>query len=285
MSVRMIQERLKSYQCRTALEEEQAIREITQEVVLAALGRGDFFKHALFQGGTCLRIFHGLNRFSEDLDFILREPDPHFRLRNEIQHLSDELAAFGYQAEITDRARAGTAVQAAFLKDSSLGKLIELHQADRGGPPRKIRIKLEVDTAPPAGGGAALEYLDFPFVTAVAVQDMPGLFAGKLHALLCRPRVKGRDWYDFIWYARQGTAVNTKFLAAALDQFGPWQSQGIPAGKAWLVDALEQKIAVIDWKRAAAEVRPFVRYNEQHTLDLWGRDLFLRQLHQWANTE
>ena len=278
----MIRQRLETYQCRTALEEEHAIREITQEVVLAALGRGDFFKHALFQGGTCLRIFHGLNRFSEDLDFILTKPNPDFRLLEHIQHLTEELSAFGYQIEITDRAKAGIAVKAVFLKDHSLGKLIELRHADRNGPPRKIRIKLEVDTNPPAGSGTALEYLDFPFVSAVAVQDMPSLFAGKMHALLCRKQVKGRDWYDFIWYTSQRIGINEAFLSAAIEQIGPWQGQGVAANAAWVIESLENKIAAIDWKQAAQEVRPFLRANEAPSLALWSKDLFLRQLHKWA---
>ncbi len=282
MNVRMIQQRLEAYHCRTALEEDHAIREITQEIVLAALGRGEFFKHALFQGGTCLRIFHGLNRFSEDLDFILREPNPGFQLREHIQHLTEELSAFSYQIEITDRAKAGMAVQTAFLKDSSLGKLIELQQADRSGPLRKIRIKLEVDTNPPAGSDAALEYLDFPFVSAVATQDMPSLFAGKMHALLCRKQVKGRDWYDFIWYTSRGASVNEVFLGAALDQVGPWQGKHIHVDKEWMVKALEEKIAAIDWKKAASEVLPFIPTNEQSSLSLWNQDLFLRQLHKWT---
>ena len=283
MSVQMVQQRLEAYQCRTALEEEHAVREITQEIVLAALGRGEFFKQALFQGGTCLRIFHGLSRFSEDLDFILREPNPDFRLREHIQHLTDELSAFGYQIEITDRANVETAVQTAFLKDSSLGRLIELRQADRSGPLRKIRIKLEVDTNPPAGSGAALEYVDFPFVSAVATQDMPSLFAGKMHALLCRKQVKGRDWYDFICYTGRRIGVNETFLSAAIEQLGPWQGQSVAADKAWMLKALEGKIAAIDWKQAANDARPFVRANEHPSLALWSQDLFLRQLHKWAD--
>lgn len=282
MSVQMVQQRLDAYQCKTALEEEHAIREITQEIVLAALSRGAFFRHALFQGGTCLRIFHGLNRFSEDLDFILCEPDPDFRLNPYIQHLTEELSAFGYQIELTHRARAGKAVQTAFLKDSSLGRLIELRQADRSGPLRKIRIKLEVDTNPPAGSGTALEYLEFPFVSAVAVQDLPSLFAGKLHALLCRKQVKGRDWYDFLWYTSRGVTVNESFLSAALDQTGPWQGQGVVANNPWVVKALEDKITSISWEQAAKEARPFVRANEQSSLALWNQDLFLRKLQKWA---
>lgn len=281
MSVQMIQQRLSSHNCQTEIEEQQAIREITQEVVLAALGRGDFFKHALFQGGTCLRIFCGLNRFSEDMDFILRRPNPDFQLKEHLRHLTDELAAYGYQIEITDRSSADTTFRKAFLKDSSLGKLIDLRHADRTGPLAKIRIKLEVDTNPPAGSGEELQYLDFPFVSAVAVQDKPSLFAGKVHALLCREYVKGRDWYDFIWYTSQGIGINEEFLTSAVNQLGPWQKQGIVADKTWVVNELEKKIASMDWKQAVEDVRRFIRASEQPSLDLWSKELFLHQLNKW----
>jgi predicted nucleotidyltransferase component of viral defense system len=282
MSIRILQQRLQTYACRTAQEEQQAVREITQEVVLAALGRGDFFKHALFHGGTCLRIFRGLNRFSEDLDFLLREPDPRFSLKHHLEHLRNELAAYGYDIEITDRSNAGGAVQKAFLKDDSLGKMIDLKHTDQRGPLQKIRIKLEVDTRPPAGSGAELQYLDFPFLSAVATQDAPSLFAGKVHALLCRPYVKGRDWYDFLWYTSQGTGLNETFFSAAINQMGPWQGRGILANKAWVVQALEAKISSLDWKHAVDDVRRFVREAEQPSLGLWSKDLFLHQLGKWA---
>ena len=278
MSVQMIQQRLQSYNCKTELEEQQAIREITQEVVLAALGRGDFFKYALFQGGTCLRIFYGLNRFSEDLDFILLEPDSDFGLQDHLRHLSDELAAFGYNIEITDRSKADMAVKKAFLKDNSLGKVINLHHRNQTGPMPKIRIKLEVDTNPPAGGNKSLEYLDFPFVSAVAVQDKPSLFAGKIHALLCREYVKGRDWYDFIWYTSYGIDINYEFLSSAMTQQGPWKEQKIKIDKSWVFEQLEKKIKSLDWKQAAEDVRQFVKASEQPSLDLWSESLFLKQL-------
>ena len=278
MSVQMIQERLQSYNCKTDVEEHQAMREITQEVVLAALGRGDFFKRALFQGGTCLRIFYGLNRFSEDMDFILRNPDPDFQLKDHLRRLTDELAAYGYDIEITHRDKADSTVKKAFLKDSSLGGVIDLRHSDRTGPLAKIRIKLEVDTNPPAGSGHELRYLDFPFVSAVAVQDKPSLFAGKIHALLCRDYVKGRDWYDFIWYTSQGVGINHAFLTSAINQLGPWRNQSVTADKTWVVNELENKIASLDWKQATEDVRRFIRASEQPSLDLWRRDLFLGQL-------
>ncbi len=278
MSVQMIQQRLLNYNCKTDIEEQQAIREITQEVVLAALGRGDFFKQALFQGGTCLRIFYGLNRFSEDMNFILRETNPDFQLKDHIKHLTDELAAYGYNIEITDRDSADVTVKKVFLKDDSLGKVIDLRHANQAGPMAKIRIKLEVDTNPPAGSGHELKYLDFPFVSSVAVQDRPSLFAGKLHALLCREYIKGRDWYDFIWYTGNRTGINYAFLTSAINQLGPWQGQSITVDKAWLLNELERKIVSMNWKQAAEDVRRFVRVAEQPSLDLWSKDLFLGQL-------
>jgi predicted nucleotidyltransferase component of viral defense system len=278
MSLKIIRRRLQSYNCKTNIEENQAIREITQEVILAALGRGDFFKHALFQGGTCLRIFYGLNRFSEDMDFILLEPDPDFRLKDHLRRLTDELAAYGYNIEITDRSRADSTVKKAFLKDSSLGKVINLSHRNQTGPAAKIKIKLEVDTNPPRGSGRELKYLDFPFVSAVALQDKPGLFAGKIHALLCRKYTKGRDWHDFIWYTSRGIGINHEFLTSALNQSGPWQDRGINTTKGWVIDELQKKINSIDWNRAAEETRPFIRADEQSSLNMWSKELFLKQL-------
>ena len=278
MSIRMIQQRLLSYNCRTDIEEQHAIREITQEVVLAALGRGDFFKHALFQGGTCLRIFYGLGRFSEDMDFVLQKPNADFQLKNHLQHLTDELSAYGYDIEIADRCKADSVIRKAFLKDDSLGKVVEFRHGAPTGPRAKIRIKLEVDTNPPAGSGQELQYLDFPFVSAVAVQDKPSLFAGKIHALLCRECIKGRDWYDFIWYTSQTIGINYEFLASAIDQLGPWRNQKIAVDKTWMVDELQKRISSLDWEQATEDVRGFIRANERPSLDLWSKELFLRQL-------
>jgi len=281
MSVQMIQQRLASYNCRTDLEEQHAIREITQEVALAALGRGDFFTHALFQGGTCLRIFHGLNRFSEDMDFILRRAEVNFQLGEHLGRLVDEMAAYGYQITITDRSNAQVAVQKAFVKDNSLGKLIEFRHISRTRSLAQIQIRLEVDTNPPEGSGEELLYSDFPFVSAVAAQDLPSLFAGKVHALLCRDYIKGRDWYDFLWYTARNIDMNYRFLTSAIDQLGPWRDQGMVADKNWVFDELSKRITSIDWKQAAQDVHRFIRPNELPSLDLWSKDLFLRQLEKW----
>ena len=278
MSIKLIQEKLNSYKCTSEIEEEQSIREITQEVALAALGRTDFFKHAAFQGGTCLRIFFGLNRFSEDMDFILRHPDQDFELKPYLQAIADELAAYGYHIEIIDRSKKDGAVKNAFLKDDSIGKCIQFNHAVKTGTLRKIRIKLEVDTNPPSGSRMEVKYLDFPFISSVTTQDTPSMFAGKIHALLCREYVKGRDWYDFLWYISLKTDINFEFLSSALNQLGPWQGKAINVDTDWVRAELKQKIEVLDWKSTTEGVRRFVRQREQPSLNLWGKDLFLNQL-------
>lgn len=278
MSIRLVQDRLNSYHCRSSIEEEHAIREITQEVALAALGRTDFFKHAIFQGGTCLRIFYGLNRFSEDMDFILKKANKNFSLQLHVQAVSDELKAYGYDIEITDRSKADIAVRKVFLKDDSLGRVLQLQYLDQSGPPKKIRIKFEVDANPPSGSGMEIKYVDFPFISSVTVQDKPSLFAGKIHALLCREYVKGRDWYDFLWYTTQDIGINYDFLSSALRQQGPWQDKEISVDLGWCLEHLEKRINSIDWVVAREDVRRFVRVNEQPSIELWSRELFLSQL-------
>lgn len=282
MSVRMIQDRLDSYGCRSTLEEEQALREITHEIVLAGLGRTDFFQKAGFQGGTCLRIFHGLNRFSEGLDFALQAPDSAFALRPYIDVLAKELIAYGYNLEMDDRSKADRAVQMAFLKDDSLGNLLQLAYRPATGPSRKLRIKLEVDANPSAGASFETKYLDFPFPSAICVFDPPSLFAGKLHALLCREYLKGRDWYDFIWYTARKTPVNHELLASALGQMGPWQGQQLHVDRDWCLGQLRAKIEATDWKRAREDVRRFIKPSEARSLDIWSREFFLAQCDKLA---
>jgi predicted nucleotidyltransferase component of viral defense system len=282
MSVKMIQDRLDSYGCRSALEEEQALREITQEIVLAALGRTDFFRKAGFQGGTCLRIFHGLNRFSEDLDFALKTAEGAFTLKAYLQDLTKEMAAYGYEVEIDDRSKAEQAVRQAFVKDSSLGRLLRLSYQPTTGPMHKLRIKLEVDANPPEGAGFEIKYLDFPYPSAVCVFDLPSLFAGKFHALLCREYLKGRDWYDFIWYTARQTAVNYALLGHALAQIGPWKGRPTAVNRAWCVAQLQEKIKTADWRKARDDVRRFLKPNELPSLELWSAGFFLAQVEKVA---
>src|SRR3989338_1653349 len=275
MSVRIIQERLEAYQCVSAKAEEIALREITQEVALAALSRTDFFKTAIFQGGTCLRIFYSLNRFSEDLDFMLKKPDTRFSLDGYLKGMAVEFGAYGYKLEVTDRSKAQDAVKKAFLKDDSIGKILQLSHLKADRSARKIKIKIEVDTNPPACSHFESKFLDFPFAFSVTVQDPPSLFAGKSHALLCREYVKGRDWYDFIWYATRKTPVNFELLSSALDQQGPWAKQGLKIDRAWYFEQMEMKIRSIDWEAAKRDISRFLKSPQLDTLKLWSQEFFL----------
>lgn len=277
MSVGVIQGRLESYRCNSTLEEDRAMREITQEIVLAALARTDFFRKAAFQGGTCLRILHGLNRFSEDLDFALMAPDRSFRLEPYVPDIRREMAAYGYDIEFIDRSKAEQPVQKAFLKDDSIGDLLQLNYRPRTGPMRAIRIKIEVDINPPVGADVESRYLDFPFPQAIAAFDPRSLFAGKLHAILCRGYLKGRDWYDFVWYTSRKTSVNVRLLEAAIDQNGPWKGQGVTVDRTWCLEQLARKIDSIDWDAAKEDIRPFVKSHEQPSIDLWSREFFMHQ--------
>ncbi len=278
MSVKMIQERLDGYRCRSTLEEDHALREITQEIVLAGLGRTTFFNHAAFHGGTCLRIFHGLNRFSEDLDFALMAPDAKFSLQSFLSAVRDEVSAYGCQLEIDDRSRLGQAVQKAFVKESSLGGVLRLNYRPSTGPMRKIRIKLEVDTNPPLGANWVMPILDFPFASAVKTHDLPSLFAGKMHALLCREYHKGRDWYDLVWYTAQRVPINHRLLDAALDQQGPWRGTQPKTDATWCVARIRERIEVLDVDQLRHEVLPFVKAEEQPSLSLWSADFFRQQV-------
>jgi predicted nucleotidyltransferase component of viral defense system len=277
VSAEIIQERLNTYGCKSSLEEEQALREITQEIILAGLGRTDLFAQAGFQGCTCLRIFHSLNRFSEDMDFALDAPDPTFELSAYLERVRQELGVYGYELEIDDRSRAGATVRQAFVKDDSVGRLLNLRYRPRTGPMRNLRIKLEVDTNPPAGASYDMPVLDYPFPAAVRVFDLPSLFAGKLHALLCRSYLKGRDWYDFVWYTARRTPINHTLMSAALDQQGPWKGQAPKTNAAWCVEHLRTLIAAVDWMQARRDVQRFVKPHELPSLELWTREFFLQQ--------
>jgi len=277
MSVEIVQERLDAYSCRSTLEEEHALREITQEIILAGLGRSGFFGRAGFQGGTCLRIFHNLNRFSEDMDFALDNPDPTFQLAPYLDRVRQELTVFGYDVEIDDRSEASETVRQAFVKDDSVGRLLSLGYRPRAGRMRMLRIKLEVDTNPPAGASYEMPVLDYPFPAAIRIFDLPSLFAGKLHALLCRDYLKGRDWYDFIWYTARRIPINQALLSAALDQQGPWEGHGPKTDNGWCVEQLCVRIAELDWMQAQRDVQRFVKPHELPSLELWTKDFFLQQ--------
>jgi hypothetical protein len=278
MSIKIIQDRLATYASSSKQEEENAFAEIAQEIALAGLARSDFFKHAVFQGGTCLRILYNMERFSEDLDFLLKKPDPHFRLLPYLKNLELEYKAYGIEVAVQDRSKADETVRKAFLKGDSVGKILSLKEARGGGRYKSLRIKLEIDTNPPDGSGHETRYLDFPFSFPIAVQDPQSLFAGKSHALLCREYVKGRDWYDFVWYVGRKVPLNYSFLSRALDQVGPWERTGIEVTKDWYLSEMEKKIEAIDWDDAKKDVIRFLKVRDIPLVEHWGREFFLDRL-------
>ena len=275
--IRIIQSRLNVYNPVNEQEEQNAIKEITQEIALTGLSRVGFFKEAAFLGGTSLRILHGLNRFSEDLDFSLIAPTQTFNWAKYLGGLQLEVEAYGYKIEIIDRSSVGNAVKSAFLKENSIGKLLTLHHPAQG-PQKTLKIKFEIDTNPPLGAAFEERYVDFPVTVPVLTYDLPSLFAGKSHALLCRDWGKGRDWFDFIWYVGQKTHINWLFLSNAIKQNGPWQGANIRVTKQWYVERLREKIVGTDWKKQVEDVSRFVKKHDVDLLQHWGVDFFLMRV-------
>jgi len=273
----MLRKRLERYAASNAKQEEQALKEILQEVALYGLWRAGFFQVAAFQGGTCLRILHGLPRFSEDLDFMLRSPDKEFRWHPYFETLESVMAEFGIRCKLVDKGNMDRAVRQALLKDDSFARQINLSFYGNQNP-RKLKIKLEIDTKPPEGSAFEYRYLDFPLDFELCAQTLSGNFSLKIHALLCRPYIKGRDWFDFGWYVTQEVSPNLLLLENALQQYGPWAGQHQSVDKEWLNKALSDRIGSIDWAQAAGDVAPFLPPAFQQSLRLWSRQFFAEKL-------
>ena len=275
--IELIQERLTSYEVANQLEEEHVIKEILQDIALYGLWRTGFFDIAAFQGGTSLRILHGMTRFSEDLDFILKKPDQDFSWPPYLKGMIVCFEEFGLKSEVLDKGRMDQRIKKALIKDNSIGNQLNL-SFFRENPARKLKIKLEIDVDPPENSFFEYRYLDFPLDFEVCHQDLSSNFALKIHALLCRPFLKGRDWYDFNWYVKQGVQPNILHLQSALFQWGPWKGQETIIDMKWLKQTLADKIADINWHDAAVDVKRFIISQEQHSLKLWTRQFFLHKV-------
>lgn len=279
----LIRQKLRAYGATNRLEEENATKEILQEIALYGLWRADFFDKAVFQGGTSLRILHGLPRFSEDLDFMLLAPDRAFDWSPYLRQLLETFETFGIKPEARPKGAMDKRIRAAIIKDSSIVGQLELGFADRR-PDQKINIKLEIDVEPPAHSRDGWTFLDFPSDYEVRHQDLSSNFALKIHALLCRGFLKGRDWYDFSWYVSKGVSPNLPHLQAALIQYGPWAGQAdLSIGTAWLARELRQKIGSVNWDEARSDVHRFVRPDDLKSLELWSERFFLAKLQKLMN--
>ncbi len=275
--IELIRQKLESYKAANQLEEEHAVKEILQEIALYGLWRLGFFEHAAFQGGTSLRILHGMTRFSEDLDFILKVPDPDFTWSTYLGGMLACFAEFGLKSEVLEKGKMDLRIKKAMIKDNSIGNQLNL-SFFRQNPNQKQKIKLEIDVDPPGYSGFDYSYLDFPLDFEVCHQDLSSNFSLKIHALLCRPYLKGRDWYDFNWYVKQNIHPNYLHLQAALKQWGPWKNMGIRVDIQWLEQTLTEKITLTNWRDAVMDVERFLNPQEQHSLKLWGTDFFLSKV-------
>jgi hypothetical protein len=250
---------------------------------LAALARSDFFKIAAFQGGTCLRILYKLRRFSEDLDFLLLSPQRSFEWKFFLAAMELEFQSFGLTVQLKDRSQAEGAVKKAFLKQDSFGRILQLKHPLLPSDKQTIEIKLEIDTNPPGGSSFESHYLDYPFPFSIRAQDRPSLFASKCHALLCRDFVKGRDWFDFLWYISKQSPINFPHLRQALQQAGPYRDSSLEIGQEWLIFRLQEKIRSIDWQKARLDVENFLSLEERKATAAWNQELFMGALKKLAS--
>jgi len=273
----MIKEWLDTYKPSNKDEATQALREIMQEIALAGLHRAGFFEKAAFHGGTALRIFYGLDRFSEDLDFSLLEVNPNFSLNKYLDAVIAEFESLGMQVSIREKQKTSQAnIESAFLKSETIWKELILEGIiPQNGLDQKanILIKLEVDRNPPLGFETEERLLLKPFSFYVKCFTISDLFAGKMHALLFRKwgtNVKGRDWYDTEWYIKKGVSLNLNhFLLRAIDS-GDWKQESITEQE--FRELLSARIGTVDMDRVKADIRRFIP--DQKVLEIWSAKYF-----------
>lgn len=274
-----IEQMLKGYQAENIYDRKNAMKEIMQEIVLCGLSRAGFFKKAAFYGGTALRIFYGLDRFSEDLDFSLEIPDRDFDLAAYFPVLESEVNAFGLNVTIAEKEKSKDSnIRSAFLTGNTKEHLL-LFYADpifAGGVAgnEAVKIKLEVDVEPPRYASFEHKYRLLPAPYEINLYDMPSLFAGKIHAVICRAwqnRIKGRDLYDYVFYLTKGASVNLQHLRERLVD-----SDFIPTDAACALtdvkEMLNKRFDSIDYVQAKQDVEPFI--HDPSVLDVWNAEFF-----------
>jgi predicted nucleotidyltransferase component of viral defense system len=275
----MIKEWIESYQPKNIQETEQALREIMQEITLAGLYRGNFFKHAAFYGGTALRIFHGLNRFSEDLDFSLLEKNVNFKIKPFFTSVIEEFNALGMQVSINQKIKVKSSnIDSAFLKSETLWSELIFEKTSphiKLSVSPNIKIKVEVDINPPLNFETENQLLMKPFSFYVNCFTLSNLFAGKVHALLFRKwknRVKGRDWYDMEWYIRKGVVLNLEHLSQRAIESGDWFGKYI--SKDQLMELLYAKINTTKIEYVKEDVIRFIP--NPYELNIWSQEYFTK---------
>jgi predicted nucleotidyltransferase component of viral defense system len=254
------------YEIKSDSDRLNALHEIMQEITLAGLYRSGFFEKAAFYGGTCLRIFHNLPRFSEDLDFSLVAEGEPFQIEDYFPAIVSEFKMLGRDVELSKKLKSGFGkVESAFLKDQT--DLYDLSlKSDK-----KVRIKIEVDTNPPLNFDTEQKLLLQPFSFMTRCFTLSDLYAGKMHALVYRARqnrVKGRDWYDFEWYVRNEVPLNFNHLQVRIKEFN-----GLEMNKETFQSILKERLASTDIEKVKRDVAPFLKNTKE--LDIWSNDYFL----------
>ena len=271
-----IQTMLEKYSISNLQDERNAIKEVMQELVLASLSKSGFFKKAIFCGGTALRIMYGLDRFSEDLDFSLMEPDSNFDLAPYLSETKEYLESYGVKCDISNKKHSSN-IQSAFLKSNTLEQHInfkgEFSSQIRSN--EKIRIKIEIDIFPPLAGKWEYKVNLLPEIYEIAIYDEETLFAGKIHSILCRlwdNRIKGRDLYDFIFYVSRGSKINLEFLTNAMVQT-KHLDENETLDICEVKKLLKEKFNSIDYTLAIEDVRPFIK--DVDSLKYWNSQFFI----------
>jgi predicted nucleotidyltransferase component of viral defense system len=261
---------LSRYEIQTIEDKQNALHEIMQEISLAALYRSGFFDKAAFYGGTCLRIFHQLPRFSEDLDFSLMEKDETFSLDQYMDAIKDEFRFYGREVEIIKKTKSvKTNIESAFLKDNT--EIYDIaFQTEKA-----IKIKVEVDKNPPLLFETEQNLLLLPYSFMVRCFSIPNLFAGKMHAFLFRAwnnRVKGRDWYDIEWYVRHNYPLHFEHLKERCVQSGHVRREDF--NREFLMGLLHKKVSESSIERVKEDVLPFIKNTKE--LSIWSTEYFLK---------
>ena len=276
-----VESMLKKYSCVTTDDYKNALKEIIQEIALLGLYRADFFNTAAFYGGSALRIFYGLNRFSEDLDFSLIKKDPDFEIETYCKFIKDELGAYGFQMEVEKKVKSiSSNIESAFIKGGTKIHILDISSKIQGISKlhnnELIKVKLEIDTNPPEGADYEIKYQLTPIPYHVRLFSLSSLFAGKIHALLCRGwgsnRTKGRDLYDYVWYLSQGAQLNSNHLTQRMKQSGHLEGDK-NLTIADIKELLSKKFSEMDYKNAKNDVFPFIADSAE--LELWSKDFFV----------
>ena len=275
----VIEQMLKNYRVENIYDRKNAMKEIMQEIVLCGLSRAGFFKESAFYGGTALRIFYGLDRFSEDLDFSLVNTNLNFDLKAYFPVLEKEVRAFGLNVEILEKEKTKeSTIRSAFLKGNTKEHLLLFYADEQAvGSVAKneaVKIKFEVDINPPDFAGFEHKYRLLPVPYELCLYDMPSLFAGKIHAVICRAwknRIKGRDLYDYVFYLSKGTAFNQRHLRARLIDSG-YIAEDAECSLDKIRIILRERFDKIDFSQARKDVEPFIR--DTSVLDIWSTELF-----------